>query len=258
MPSLPRGRPRRRTHGEVEPALTSSHDLTSERIPGDRTSGRHRAPSTAGAVGRRAGRIAVASVCAGAPVALGFAAAPAASAATTDWDAIAACESGGNWSTDTGNGYSGGLQFSPSTWRAFGGSGSPADASRSEQIAVAERVKASQGLGAWPVCSKKAGSSSGSSHSDSDSDSGATAKKTTKAAPKTTKKATVKHTTTAKASDVADTTDSGDYTVQAGDTLSSIATAQKVTGGWAALRDANSSVITDPNMIFPGQKLSLS
>jgi resuscitation-promoting factor RpfE len=69
-----------------------------------------------------------------------------------DWDAIAACESGGNWSTSTGNGFHGGLQFTLSTWRANGGSGSPENASRAEQIRVAENVLRSQGLGAWPVC----------------------------------------------------------------------------------------------------------
>lgn len=69
-----------------------------------------------------------------------------------DWDAVAACESSGNWGTDTGNGFSGGLQFTPSTWAANGGSGSPSNASREEQIRVAENVLASQGVGAWPVC----------------------------------------------------------------------------------------------------------
>ena len=73
------------------------------------------------------------------------------------WDALAACESGGDWSTDTSNGYYGGLQFSQSTWEAYGGSGSAADASRSEQIAVAERVQNGQGWGAWPSCSAKLG-----------------------------------------------------------------------------------------------------
>jgi uncharacterized protein YabE (DUF348 family) len=73
------------------------------------------------------------------------------------WDQIAQCESGGNWSINTGNGYYGGLQFSPSTWRAFGGSGSAAGASREEQIAVATRVQASQGWGAWPSCTRKLG-----------------------------------------------------------------------------------------------------
>jgi resuscitation-promoting factor RpfE len=69
-----------------------------------------------------------------------------------DWDAIAACESGGNWSTSSGNGFHGGLQFTLSTWRANGGSGSPENASRAEQIRVAENVLRSQGLSAWPVC----------------------------------------------------------------------------------------------------------
>ncbi|MDG3010539.1 transglycosylase family protein [Rhodococcus sp. D2-41] len=73
-------------------------------------------------------------------------------ASAHDWDAVAQCESSGNWSIDSGNGYSGGLQFSPSTWAAYGGSGSPANASKSEQIAVAENVLAAQGPGAWPVC----------------------------------------------------------------------------------------------------------
>ena len=86
----------------------------------------------------------------GAIVALPFFATGTASA--HDWDAVAECESGGNWNTATGNGYYGGLQFSPSTWAANGGSGSPANASREEQIRVAENVLASQGAGAWPHC----------------------------------------------------------------------------------------------------------
>ncbi len=72
-----------------------------------------------------------------------------------NWNAIAACESGGNWSTSTGNGFSGGLQFSQGTWDAYGGgqyASSAAGASQSQQIAVAQRVLAGQGIGAWPVC----------------------------------------------------------------------------------------------------------
>ena len=82
---------------------------------------------------------------------------PAPAPAAHDWDAVAQCESGGNWSINTGNGYYGGLQFSESTWVAFGGSAyaSRADlATRSEQIAVAEKVLAAQGAGAWPVCGR--------------------------------------------------------------------------------------------------------
>lgn len=76
------------------------------------------------------------------------------------WDSIAACESSGNWSIDTGNGFYGGLQFTASTWAAYGGLAyAPrADlATRDQQIAVAQKVQASQGWGAWPVCSVKAG-----------------------------------------------------------------------------------------------------
>lgn len=74
---------------------------------------------------------------------------------SVNWDAVAACESGGNWSIATGNGYYGGLQFTMGTWRANGGSGSPQHASRDEQIRVAENVLRSQGIGAWPVCGRR-------------------------------------------------------------------------------------------------------
>jgi uncharacterized protein YabE (DUF348 family) len=73
------------------------------------------------------------------------------------WDRIAKCESGGNWSINTGNGFYGGLQFTLSTWHAFGGSGMPNHASRNQQIKVAKRVQASQGWGAWPGCTSKLG-----------------------------------------------------------------------------------------------------
>ena len=72
--------------------------------------------------------------------------------ADVNWDAVAACESGGNWHIATGNGYYGGLQFTMGTWHANGGAGSPSSASREEQIRVAENVVHSQGMGAWPVC----------------------------------------------------------------------------------------------------------
>ena len=81
----------------------------------------------------------------------------AAPAGGSVWDRLAQCESGGNWSINTGNGYSGGLQFAPGTWAAHGGTGSAHNASRAEQIRVAERVRASQGWGAWPACSSKLG-----------------------------------------------------------------------------------------------------
>lgn len=76
------------------------------------------------------------------------------------WDSIAKCESGGNWAVNTGNGYYGGLQFDLHTWNAYGGgqyAPLPSEASRDQQIAVAQKVQAAQGWGAWPVCSVKAG-----------------------------------------------------------------------------------------------------
>ena len=115
---------------------------------------RHAAPQ--GVNMSRAAGVAIAGA---ATVTTGIAVAGPAQASSV-WDAVAACESGGNWSINTGNGYYGGLQFSQSTWVAYGGARYAwrADqASREEQIAVAQRVLAAQGPGAWPVCSRKAG-----------------------------------------------------------------------------------------------------
>ena len=81
--------------------------------------------------------------------------------AEPNWDAMAQCESGGNWAADTGNGFYGGLQFTPATWSSHGGAGSPAAASREEQIRVARNVLQTQGLGAWPVCGGPIGQATG-------------------------------------------------------------------------------------------------
>ena len=84
----------------------------------------------------------------------------AAAAPDSDWDRLAQCESGGDWNINTGNGYHGGLQFSAGTWQAHGGGefAPTADqASREQQIVVAERTLASQGWGAWPACSSQLG-----------------------------------------------------------------------------------------------------
>ncbi|WP_406112476.1 transglycosylase family protein [Kitasatospora purpeofusca] len=108
--------------------------------------------------------IAVAGV-AGVGLAMPILTATGASAApASTWDAVAQCESGGNWGISTGNGFYGGLQFTSSTWKAFGGTSyapQANQASKAAQITVAEKVLASQGPGAWPVCSKKAGLSKG-------------------------------------------------------------------------------------------------
>ena len=185
--------------------------------------GRHRAPST---TGRTIARTALAGAVAGAPL---LVAAPAANAAPDSvWDRVAECESSGNWNINTGNGFFGGLQFTSSTWRAFGGAqfaDSANRASREQQIVVAERVLAGQGWGAWPVCSRKAGATG--------------QPVTVRNAPAAPRPATA-----------------GDYVVQRGDTLSSIAGRQHVAGGYRALMAKNAG-LTNPNRIFPGQHLKL-
>ena len=113
-------------------------------------SGRHRKPSSSNI---SVAKIAVTgAVLGGGSIAL---AGQAAAATDGEWDQVARCESGGNWGINTGNGYHGGVQFSSSTWAAHGGSEfapSAELASKDQQIAVAERVLATQGRGAWPVC----------------------------------------------------------------------------------------------------------
>ncbi|MFW8571757.1 resuscitation-promoting factor Rpf1 domain-containing protein [Corynebacterium pseudodiphtheriticum] len=107
---------------------------------------------------KRMTKLAAATAAVGASAAL-FS--PAANAAPiSDWDRLAECEANGNWSINTGNGFSGGLQFTNSTWHAFGGGQfAPAahQATKSQQIWVAERTLAGQGWGAWPACSAKLG-----------------------------------------------------------------------------------------------------
>lgn len=121
-------------------------------------SGRHRKPTT---TGRTVAKVAVTGAIMGVG---GVAFAGTANAAPdSDWDKLAQCEAGGNWGINTGNGYHGGLQFSPSTWTGHGGGqfAPTADkATREQQIVVAERVLANQGWGAWPSCSSRLGLSS--------------------------------------------------------------------------------------------------
>ncbi|MEU4621820.1 transglycosylase family protein [Actinoplanes sp. NPDC023801] len=152
-------------------------------------------------------------------------------AASINWDAIARCESGGNWSINTGNGYYGGLQFSRSTWRAYGGTryASTANrATRSEQIQIAERVLRGQGLGAWPHCGRRnafKAASRGSVRSVSSN-------RTTRAS-------------------------GGTYVVRRGDTLARIAARHDVRGGWRALYRTNAHVLHSPHHLRVGQRLKL-
>lgn len=127
---------------------------------------------------------------------------PANAASTATWDALAQCESTGNWSINTGNGYYGGVQFSLSTWRGFGGSGMPHQASKAEQIRIAEKVLATQGWGAWPACSAKLGLY-GKSGSIAGSTKATTSKTSTSVAPKTVKAPVAKKTVAAPKATVA-------------------------------------------------------
>ncbi|SNY62890.1 transglycosylase family protein [Paractinoplanes atraurantiacus] len=195
------------------------------------------------------------------------AAQPAQAASSVNWDAVAQCESGGNWSINTGNGFYGGLQFTKSTWKAYGGgkyASTANKASRSEQIAIAEKVLDGQGIGAWPVCGKKAGSSksykgtntSGASEKKSSSSHKSTAKKSTSSKKSTTThKSTTKSTTTTHKSTTKTTGDF--YVVRAGDTLAKIANRYQIDGGWERLAELNKSIIDDPNLIFPGQRIAI-
>ncbi|SDI52820.1 LysM domain-containing protein [Actinokineospora alba] len=210
--------------------------------------GKHRKPSSAK---RTIARVIVAGVAIGAPM---VAVAAPASASSVNWDAIAQCESGGNWSINTGNGYYGGLQFSASTWRAYGGSGMAHQASREEQIRVAENVLKGQGIGAWPTCGKRAGSTAAIAKKPA-----APKKAVTKpAAPKAAAPKVTAPKVAAPAAPVAlsKSNPAGDYTVVAGDTLSQIAKQLNVTGGWQALHEKNKSYIGDPNLILVGQKIA--
>ena len=206
--------------------------------------------------------------------------------AASVWDAVAQCESGGNWSINTGNGYYGGLQFSSSTWRAFGGAQYAPyahQATKAEQITVAQRTLAVQGPGAWPTCSQMAGltkANGGATGYSAPAPAKAvtpTETTTQKAEPKKAepkkaepkkaepKKAEPKKAETKKATapkraatvkSVA-TTGKRFITVKAGDTLSELAAEHGVKGGWRTLWERNASQIKDPNLIFVGQTINL-
>ncbi|MEU3507350.1 transglycosylase family protein [Streptomyces longwoodensis] len=189
------------------------------------------------------------------------------------WDRIAQCESGGNWHINTGNGYYGGLQFSASTWRAYGGTAYAATAdgaTRSQQIAVATKVQGAQGWGAWPVCSVRAGASGGAPAGTASTGSGSSTTTSKGSGEHYTRQhgapsqsgTTRKNTTTHESAQAAERSavpasrgaSRGDYTVREGDTLSTIAAANGTT--WQRLYAANQVVVGgDPDLIVPGQRL---
>ncbi|WP_406216853.1 transglycosylase family protein [Streptomyces canus] len=219
--------------------------------------GKHRRPSKATRAAALAG---VTGVAIAAPL---MAAGNASAATASEWDTVAQCESGGNWSINTGNGYYGGLQFSASTWAAYGGTQYAAQANqagKSQQIAVAEKVLASQGKGAWPVCGTGLSSatySGGSSSSSSNSSSNTSSRSTEEqSASRSTDRPAAKKTVTTPTGKKVKKGD-GEYKVVKGDTLSSIAEKHKVKGGWQKLFKLNKDIITDADFIYPGQQLHL-
>ena len=174
------------------------------------------------------------------------------------WNKVAACESTDNWSINTGNGYYGGLQFTQSTWEAYGGQvyAQRADqATKDQQIAIAEKVLKGQGPGAWPVCSVRAGLTRG----------GGTPAITPAAERTGTESGTSPRTGKRSVRDVQPQTTPQSragtaemYTVVQGDTLSGIAGSRHVQGGWQALYDTNRATVgSDPDLILPGQRLNL-
>ena len=180
---------------------------------------------------------------------------PPASAASTVWDKVARCESGGNWKINTGNGYHGGLQFSGRTWKGFGGgkyASKAHRASKGEQIAIARRVLATQGPGAWPTCGRKAGltKSNGKASKNAKPSTNPGVSSAKKSTPK--KKASAKKSSASKKSSKATT-----VKVKSGDTLAKIAKRHSVKGGWKGLWKLNKKTLKNPDRIKVGQVLRI-
>ncbi|MGW3656671.1 transglycosylase family protein [Streptomyces sp. NPDC005151] len=236
--------------------------------------GKHRRPSKVVRVATLAG---VTGAAIAAPL-IGATGASAASVAT--WDAVAQCESGGNWSINTGNGYYGGLQFSQSSWAAAGGTqyAPRADlATKAQQIATAEKLLDMQGPGAWGCAGAGRLTNDGV---DPGVDNGSTAQQSApaqeskqavpkQAAPKPAERteapaasradrgtAPKKTVTTPTGEKVAK--GDGEYEVKSGDSLSKIAAQHKVKGGWQQLFKLNKDIVKDADLIYPGQQLHLT
>ena len=181
--------------------------------------------------------------------------APAEAAATTVWDRVAQCESGGNWKINTGNGFYGGVQFAAGTWKAYGGNTYASQAhlaTKAEQIAIARRVLAGQGPGAWPVCSRRAGltKSNGKADRNAMPASNPGTSKTQNLSDSKVKIA--KNSTEKKYSATGKTVH-----VKRGDTLRKIAKRYDVEGGWNGLWKLNKKTIKDPNLIYIGQIIKI-
>ena len=201
------------------------------------------------------------------------------------WDALAQCESGGNWSINTGNGFYGGLQFTQQSWNGVGMSGSPATATRAQQIEAGERLLAIQGWGAWPACSAKLGlygktgaaptytepTTTVAAQSQTQQTYTAPAAQAAPAAPAAqAAPAAVEAPAAAPVAPVAPAAPAveapvaaapkaaaGTYTVVPGDSLSLIAAKLGVAGGYQAIAAANTDIIYNVDLIFPGQVLTI-
>ena len=214
------------------------------------------------------------------------------------WDALAQCESGGNWSINTGNGFYGGLQFTQQSWNGVGMSGSPATATRAQQIEAGERLLAIQGWGAWPACSAKLGlygktgaaptytepTTTVAAQSQTQQTYTAPAAQAAPAAPAAqAAPAAVEAPAAAPAAQAAQAAPAaveapaaapaveapaaapvaapkaaaGTYTVVPGDSLSLIAAKLGVAGGYQAIAAANTDIIYNVDLIFPGQVLNI-
>ena len=214
------------------------------------------------------------------------------------WDALAQCESGGNWSINTGNGFYGGLQFTQQSWNGVGMSGSPANATRAQQIEAGERLLAIQGWGAWPACSAKLGlygktgaaptytepTTTVAAQSQTQQTYTAPAAQAAPAAPAAqAAPAAVAAPAAAPAAQAAQAAPAaveapaaapaveapaaapvaapkaaaGTYTVVPGDSLSLIASKLGVAGGYQAIAAANTDIIYNVDLIFPGQVLNI-
>ena len=197
------------------------------------------------------------------------------------WDALAQCESGGNWSINTGNGFYGGLQFTQQSWNGVGMSGSPVTASRAQQIEAGERLLAIQGWGAWPACSAKLGlygktgaaptytePTTVAAQSQTQQTYTAPAAQAAPAAPAVQAAPAAAEAPAAPAAApaveapaapvaVAPKAAAGTYTVVPGDSLSLIAAKLGVAGGYQAIAAANTDIIYNVDLIFPGQVLTI-
>ncbi len=234
---------------------------------------KHRRPS-------KATRLAALAGVAGAAVAVPLMGATSASAASVaTWDAVAQCESGGNWSINTGNGYYGGLQFSASSWAAAGGTqyAPTADkASKAQQIATDEKLLDMQGPGAW-ACAGAGGLTNDGVDPGVDTSGSSQQQQPQKAAPQPqqtqeqaapraaeqpasrseVRSAPEKAETAKPAAPKSFKKGDGEYKVKSGDTLGKIAEAKKVKGGWEKLFELNKDIVDDADVIYVGQQLHL-